>query len=128
MMSQGLLWWSSVRLQAPNTGNMDSVPGWGRKIPHAPQQRERKKDLFPHLYPQKALYIHIYMCVCVCVYIHICPGDANGSPLQYSCLENSVDRAAWWASLWGCRESDTTKQLTHTHIYVLSCLIRELKT
>ena len=70
-MSQGLLWWSSVRLQAPNTGNMDSVPGWGRKIPHAPQQRERKKDLFPHLYPQKALYIHIYICVCVCVYIYI---------------------------------------------------------
>ena len=70
-MSQGLLWWSSVRLQAPNTGNMDSVPGWGRKIPHAPQQRERKKDLFPHLYPQKALYIHIYMCVCVCVYTYM---------------------------------------------------------
>ena len=25
------------------------------------------------------------------------PGDGNGNPLQYSCLENSMDRGAWWA-------------------------------
>ena len=25
------------------------------------------------------------------------PGGGNGSPLQYSCLENSMDRGAWWA-------------------------------
>ena len=25
------------------------------------------------------------------------PGEGNGNPLQYSCLENSVDRGAWWA-------------------------------
>ena len=25
------------------------------------------------------------------------PGEGNGSPLQYSCLENSMDRGAWWA-------------------------------
>ena len=24
------------------------------------------------------------------------PGEGHGSPLQYSCLENSVDRGAWW--------------------------------
>ena len=27
------------------------------------------------------------------------PGEGNGNPLQYSCLENPVDRRAWWASL-----------------------------
>ena len=26
------------------------------------------------------------------------PGEENGNPLQYSCLENSVDRGAWWGS------------------------------
>ena len=25
------------------------------------------------------------------------PGEGNGNPLQYSCLENPVDRGAWWA-------------------------------
>ena len=27
-----------------------------------------------------------------------CPGEGNGYPLQYSCLENSMDREAWWAT------------------------------
>ena len=29
------------------------------------------------------------------------PGERNGYPLQYSCLENSMDRAAWWAIVLG---------------------------
>ena len=29
------------------------------------------------------------------------PGEGNGNPLQYSCLENSMDRAAWWATVPG---------------------------
>ena len=27
------------------------------------------------------------------------PGEGNGNPLQYSCLENSMDRGAWWATV-----------------------------
>ena len=43
------------------------------------------------------------------------PGEGNGSLLQYSCLENPMDRGAWWAnSPWGLKESDTTEQLS-TH-------------
>ena len=38
------------------------------------------------------------------------PGEGKGNPLQYSCLENSMDREAWWSS--GCQESDMTEQLT----------------
>ena len=30
-----------------------------------------------------------------------CPGEGNGNPLQYSCLENPMDRGAWQASPWG---------------------------
>ena len=28
-----------------------------------------------------------------------CPGGGNGNPLQYSCLENSMDRGAWWTTV-----------------------------
>ena len=37
------------------------------------------------------------------------PGGGNGYPLQYSCLENSMDRGAWWATVLGItKESDMT--------------------
>ena len=35
------------------------------------------------------------------------PGEGNDYPLQYSCLENSVDRGAWWAAVHGLTELDT---------------------
>ena len=38
-------------------------------------------------------------------------GEGNGYPLQYSCLENSMDRGAWWAT-GGHKESDTSDQVT----------------
>ena len=33
------------------------------------------------------------------------PGEGNGSPLQYSCLENLMDREAWWATVHGAAKS-----------------------
>ena len=35
------------------------------------------------------------------------PGEGNGNPLQYSCLENPMDRAAWWATVRGVAKSQT---------------------
>ena len=37
------------------------------------------------------------------------PGEGNGNPLQYSCLEISMDRGACWATVHGVAESDMTE-------------------
>ena len=39
------------------------------------------------------------------------PGRGNGNSLQYSCLENSMDRGGWQATVHGAAESDTNEQL-----------------
>ena len=35
------------------------------------------------------------------------PGEGNNNPLQFSCLENSMDREAWWATVYGVTKSRT---------------------
>ena len=45
-------------------------------------------------------------------------GEENGNPLQYSCLENSLDRGAWWATVHGVAKNRT--QLSNFHIWKLS--------
>ena len=40
-------------------------------------------------------------------------GEGNGNPLQYSYLENPVDRGAWWATVHRVTESDTTEVTWH---------------
>ena len=35
------------------------------------------------------------------------PGEGNGNPLQYSCLENPMDGGAWWATIHGVAKSQT---------------------
>ena len=40
------------------------------------------------------------------------PEEGNGKPLQYSCLENPMDRGAWWATVHGVSKSQTR---LHTH-------------
>ena len=42
------------------------------------------------------------------------PGEGNGYPLPYSCLEKSMDRGAKWVTARGSAESNITEQLTHT--------------
>ena len=34
-------------------------------------------------------------------------GEENGSPLQYSCLENPMDRGVWWPTVYGVAKSRT---------------------
>ena len=54
-------------------------------------------------------------------------GGGNGSPLQYSCLENSMDREAWLATIMGLQrvrktEHADTHTHTHTHTHTLTVL------
>ena len=56
---------------------------------------------------------------------HACqnPGEGNGTPLQYSCLENPRDRGAWWAAVYGVAQSRTRlKRLSSSSSQNLSSL------
>ena len=48
------------------------------------------------------------------------PGEGIGSPLQYSCLENSRDRGTWWATVHGAAKSWTRITLSLVCTYILS--------
>ena len=58
------------------------------------------------------------------------PGKRNGYPLQYSRLENSMNRGAWWDTVYGVVESDKTKWLTFSffqtfYVYYLFPFLEE---
>ena len=45
------------------------------------------------------------------------PGEGNGNPLQYSCLENSMDGGVWWATVHGVAKSQTRlSDFTHSEV------------
>ena len=44
------------------------------------------------------------------------PGEGNGNPLQYSCLENSMDRGTWRATVHGVAKSPTRLKQLSTHV------------
>ena len=46
------------------------------------------------------------------------PGEGTGNPLQYSCLENSIDRGAWWATDHGVSKSQA--RLSDFILYILA--------
>ena len=47
------------------------------------------------------------------------PGEGNGNPLQYSCLENSMDGGAWWATVHGLQRVGREWARSLLHIYIL---------
>ena len=62
----------------------------------------------------------------VLIYYHIL-GEGDGTPLQYSCLENPMDGGAWWAAVHGVAKSRT--QLTDfTFTFQFHALEKEMAT
>ena len=49
-------------------------------------------------------------------------GGGNGNPLQYSCLENSMDRGAWQTTVHGVTKSWTWQITEHAHTRVMRCM------
>ena len=47
------------------------------------------------------------------------PGEGNGNPLQYSCLENPMDRGAWWATVHRVVQSQTQLKQLSLHVTYL---------
>ena len=49
------------------------------------------------------------------------PGGRHGNPLQYSCLENPMDRETWWATVHGVAKSQTLLKRLSTHTFFFLC-------
>ena len=50
-------------------------------------------------------------------------GEGNGNPLQYSCLENSMDRGAWWATVHWIAKNQTRLSTHMVHGRKEECLL-----
>ena len=55
------------------------------------------------------------------------PGEGNGTPLQYSCLENPMDGGAWWAAIYGVAQSQT-RLSAFTFTFHFHALEKEMAT
>ena len=54
-------------------------------------------------------------------------GEGNGTPLQYSCLENPRDGGAWWAAVYGVTQSQTLTEMissSSSSRFVIAFLLR----
>ena len=54
------------------------------------------------------------------------PGEGSGYPLQYSCLEKSMDRRAWWSTVPGVTKSQTLLSTAPADTYHRSLALKEL--
>ena len=54
------------------------------------------------------------------------PGEGNGKPLQYSYLENPMDKGAWWAAVHGVTMEAPHLGLWNVFLFIVPCLIGPL--
>ena len=52
------------------------------------------------------------------------PGEGNGNPLQYSCLENPMDRGVWWATVHGVTKESAMTQWLTDHLECASLVVQ----
>ena len=65
----------------------------------------------------------------VYLFIYLLTGVVTGNPLQYFCLENSMDKGAWWATVYGIAKNWTWLNAhthTHTHTHTPLCIYLSL--
>ena len=79
-------------------------------------EKKRKKHFLSACYPFD------HPLVCSFIYLFI-----NGTPLQYSCLENPIDGGAWWAAVHGVAES-WTRLSDFTFTFHFHALEKEMAT
>ena len=72
----------------------------------------------------KAVYYH---CTYLTYIVEYIIGEGNGTPLQYSCLENPMDRGAWWAAVHGVARS-RTRLSNFTFTFHFQALEKEMAT
>ena len=65
--------------------------------------------------------------VLICISLMTNEGEGNGTPLQYSCLENPMDGGAWWAALHGVARSQT-RLSDFTFTFHFQALEKEMAT
>ena len=61
-------------------------------------------------------------------HIQVLTREGNGNPLQYSCLDSPMDRGAWWATVHGIAELDTTEATEHACLQVVAIFIYSIYT
>ena len=65
--------------------------------------------------------------VCLCLSLLSNIGEGDGTPLQYSCLENPMDRGTWWAAVHGVAKSQT-RLSDFTFTFHFHALVQEMAT
>ena len=93
--------WRTVWIFLKKTRNKTTIQPSNTISRHIPEETKPEKDTCTPVFTE-ALFTTA----------RTWNGEGNGKPLQYSCLENSVDIGAWWATSHGVAESDMTKRLT----------------
>ena len=69
---------------------------WGATVHRVSKSQTRLKQLSSNTSSLHLCLMNNYAYLILNVYTD---GEGNGNPLQYSCLENSMDREAWWATV-----------------------------
>ena len=62
-----------------------------------------------------------------CTYLDVVLGEGDGTPLQYSCLENSMEGGVWWAAVYGVTKSQT-RLSNFTFTFHFHALEKEMAT
>ena len=71
--------------------------------------------------------IYLYLYIYIYIHTHTQSGEGNGTPLQYCCLENSMDGGAWKAAVHGVDEGQT-RLSDFTFTFHLDALEKEMAT